>query len=145
MLGRKEILALLPHGAAFLFLDAAEVDTDEVFGRYRITGEECFAGAHFPGRYVFPASIMSEALGQLGVVYLSHNMKSRGLRSDSIFFISSEDVSCRRQCRPGETLEMHLKLLRVREPLIVFSGSIHVDGDSVLKVSSLTLSFSTQA
>jgi len=145
MLCRKEILALLPHGEAFLFLDGAEVETDEAFGRYRITGAECFAGAHFPGRYVFPASIMSEALGQLGIVYLTHTMQSEGLCSDSIFFISSGDVSCRRQCRPGETLEMYLKVVRVREPLIVFSGSIRVDGDPALKVSSLTLSFSTQA
>lgn len=144
MLDRRSIDALLPHGPEFTFLDEASVREESVDGSYLITGEECFAGAHFPGRNVFPASIMVEAIGQLGIVFMFETMRSEGLNSESIFFIGSEDVACRRKCLPGERLEMSLRLVRKREPLIVFSGKIKVKEELVLKISSLTLSFSTQ-
>jgi 3-hydroxyacyl-[acyl-carrier-protein] dehydratase len=144
MLTREAINGYLPHGERFTFIDAAAVEGRLIKGNYAITGEECFAGAHFPGRFVFPASIMVEAIGQLGIVYMFETMGEEGLDPESIFFISSEDVSCRRQCFPGEKLEMSLRLIRKREPLIVFSGAIEVAGQPVLKVSSLTLSFSTR-
>lgn len=144
MIGREQILRVLPQGEGFVFVDEAAVEAEAISGAYTITGEEIFAGMHFPGRFVFPASIMMEAIGQLGIVYLAETMGGEGLDPESIFFIGSEDVACRRQCRVGERLEMRLRLKRVREPLIVFSGTIHVGGDLVLKLSSLSLSFSTQ-
>lgn len=144
MLDQKAIEAALPQGPDFIFLDSADVGEATVDGRYQITGKECFSGSHFPDRFVFPASIMMEALGQLGITYLHNRFSGKGLDPASIFFISSEDVSCRRQCRPGDVLEMHLEVLREREPLIVFSGGIHVAAQHALKVSALTLSFSTK-
>ncbi len=144
MIVRAEILKALPQAAGFVFLDEAAVGEGEITGRYTITGSEVFSGMHFPGRYVFPASIMMEAIGQLGIVYLVSTMGDAPPDPASIFFIGSEDVACRRQCGVGECLEMRLRLRRLREPLIVFSGTIHVGEALVLKVSSLSLSFSTQ-
>lgn len=144
MIDRAQILRALPQAEGFVFLDEAELTEGGITGRYTVTGSEIFAGMHFPGRFVFPASIMMEAIGQLGIVYLVSTNEASPPDPASIFFIGSEDVACRRQCGVGECLEMRLQLRRVREPLIVFSGTIHVGQAPVLKVSSLSLSFSTQ-
>lgn len=145
MLHRTEILDLIPQGDPFVFVDSAEVAEDSVQGTYRITGEEAFLAGHFPGRPIFPASILVEALGQLGIVYMMQQYRAAGIDAESIYFIKSEDVSCRRKCQPGDVLEMRMRLVRSREPLMQFSGSIHVAGELALKVSSMSLSFSTQS
>ena len=144
MLNRTEVLERLPQGEPFVFVDTATVSDGEVRGSYTITGQECFAGGHFPGRPTFPASIMVEALGQLAIAYMMQPDRSPSIDPESIFFIKSEDVACRRKCLPGDRLEMRMKVLRSREPLMQFSGEIRVGGEMTLKVSSMTLSFSTQ-
>jgi len=100
---------------------------------------------HFPNRPVFPASIMVEAIGQLGIVFIMEALRDEGVDPESIYLIKGEDVICRRKCFPGDRLDMKMRLLRKREPLAIFSGEIRVGGEPTLKVSSMSLSFSTQA
>lgn len=145
MLNRAEILELIPQGDPFVFVDSAGIAEDSVLGTYKITGEEDVLKGHFPDRPVFPASILVEALGQLGIVYMMQQYRAAGIDPESIYLIKSEDVSCRRKCLPGDVLEMKMRVIRSREPLMQFSGAIHVGGELALKVSSMTLSFSTQA
>ena len=144
MLNRTKVLQRLPQSEPFVFVDTAIVNDGQVNGNYTITGQECFAAGHFPERPIFPASIMVEALGQLAIVYMMEPDDSSVIDPESIFFIKSEDVACRRKCLPGDRLEMTMKVLRSREPLMQFTGEIRVGGELTLKVSSMTLSFSTQ-
>ena len=138
---RTEILQCLPQGDPFVFLDSAQLSERAIFGDYLITGEECFMGGHFPGRPVFPASILIEAMGQLAIMYMLRSGRGGEVDPSSIYFIKSEDVQCRRKCLPGERLEMCVRERLVREPLMTFTGEIRVNGDVAVKVSSLTLSF----
>ena len=144
MLNRTDVLKRLPQGEPFVFVDAATVVDREATGSYTFTGQECFAAGHFPDRPILPASIMVEALGQLGILYMMEHFAPSVIDPESIFFIKSEDVACRRKCLPGDKLDMKIKILQSREPLIRLSGAIKVDGVLTLKVSSMTLSFSTQ-
>jgi 3-hydroxyacyl-[acyl-carrier-protein] dehydratase len=141
---RSEILKYLPQADPFVFVDSAKLLDDSITGEYTITGDECFMSGHFPGRPIFPASIMVEALGQLGIVYMMASLKDAGIDPESIFFIKSEDVICRRKCFPGDRLELSMRVIRTREPLALFSGTIVVGCEMALKVTSMSLSFSTQ-
>lgn len=145
MLNRAQILERLPQGEPFVFVDRAELCSGGISGEYAITGQECFSAGHFPNRPVFPASIMVEALGQLGIVYMMEHYRDEGIDPESIFFIKSEDVICRRKCGPGDVLRLEMKVIRAREPLLLFAGKISVSDELTMKVSSMSLSFSTQA
>ncbi len=141
MLNRVEIIERLPHGDPFVFLDEAQLKGAQMLGRYLITGKESFLYGHFPDRPVFPASIMVEALGQLGVLFLIESHATQPIENDSIYFIKSEDTVCKRMCVPGDVLEMTVTRRICREPLISLTGEIRVLDELAVKVSSFTLSF----
>src|SRR5690606_38646329 len=127
-----EILLGLPQKPPFLFLDEATLQQDHATGKYRIRGDEVFLAGHFPDNPVFPASLLLEALGQLGVLYLLEKSFEEGalrVHPRSIYFASSQSVRCQRMCVPGDVLELTVKLKRMKHPLATFQGSIKVAGE----------------
>ena len=139
-----EIGDALPHAEPFLFLDEAEVEGTVAKGTYRIRGDEPFLAGHFPGNPVFPASLMIEALGQLGVFLLlktEAETLTGPVDPGSIYFISTEAVRCSRRCVPGDTLALEMRLKSVRHPLAGFEGSITVNGEKTAFAEGISLTF----
>ena len=90
----EEIASVMPQQDPFLFLESATLNGEVATGTYKISGAEGFLEGHFKNNPVFPASIMIEALGQLGVFYLLKGDSSHfngPIRPDSIFFTSCDD------------------------------------------------------
>jgi len=140
----EEVASIMPQREPFLFLDSVTLDGSGVTSSYRITGNEYFLEGHFKDNPVFPASIMIEALGQLGVFYLlkgKHLSLGSAVRPDSIFFASCDEVKCRRICKPGEVLDMRVGLKRIRHPLAVFEGEITVAGEKTATAEEIKLTF----
>ena len=140
----ETITELMPVQAPFLFLNEASLSADSAKAKYRISGQEFFLQGHFKGNPVMPASIMSEALGQLAMLFLINGMPvEEGKRVDpaSIYFASSEGVRAHRVCKPGDTLSLSIKLKRSKLPLATFEGSIRVGQEKALIVEELTLTF----
>ncbi|AHF91365.1 3-hydroxyacyl-ACP dehydratase [Opitutaceae bacterium TAV5] len=153
VLTASQIRALMPIQPPFLFLDEAVLPATGISvpssppatARYRITGDEFFLRGHFRDNPVFPASIMVEALGQLGVLWLLASPPApaagRSIDPATIWFASSEGVRCHRICRPDDELALTLRLLRVRHPLATFTGTIRVGTEKTATVEELTLTF----
>lgn len=138
------ILAVMPIQPPFLFLGEASVSATQATATYRISGEEFFLAGHFKGRPVMPASLMLEALGQLGVFHLLTGLVAEpGKRVDpaSIFFASTDGVRCSRVCRPGDVLSLSLKPKRIKVPLVTFEGHIHVEKEKAVVAEEITLTF----
>ena len=124
-LNRQEIENLMPHGEPFLFIDSAEIGIGVAKMRYKIRDDEYFFKGHFKGNPVFPGTLMFEAIGQLGVLYLLSSDDpaiEKPVDKEKIFFMSSDNARCTRICRPGETLDIDLKVSRIRRPLFFFEG-----------------------
>ncbi|MGJ3242013.1 MAG: phosphopantetheine-binding protein [Opitutales bacterium] len=139
-----EIDAVMPQQSPFLFLQEAVIDGDEARGTYKIQGHEFFLKGHFKDKPVFPASIMIEALGQLGVFFLLKGESptlSRDVNPDSIYFTSCDGVRCHRICTPGETLQMIIRPKRIRRPLATFEGTILVGNEKTAYAEEITLIF----
>ncbi|MGB0371200.1 MAG: phosphopantetheine-binding protein [Opitutales bacterium] len=140
----NDILEIMPHQTPFLFIDSAKIVDGEFTATYKIRGTEDFLQGHFKNNPVFPASIMIEALGQVGVLFLlksESEMLHREVRPDSIYFTSCDGVRCHRVCKPGDELTMTITPKRVRRPLATFEGSITVGSEKTAYAESITLLF----
>jgi 3-hydroxyacyl-[acyl-carrier-protein] dehydratase len=135
----------MPIGEPFLFLDEATVGAGGARGRYTITGGEFFLRGHFKAKPVMPASVMLEALGQLGVFWLLKGLVTEGeggrVDPGAIFFASCDGVRCHRVCLPGDVLELSVRARRVKAPLAVLEGVIRVGGEKAVVAEEITLTF----
>ena len=91
-----------------------------------------------------PASIMLEALGQLGVLFLLEGVSTepgKVVSSSTIFFTGCEGVRAHRICRPGDILSISIKPKRTKMPLATFEGAIRVGQEKAAIVEEFTLTF----
>jgi len=143
-LDAEKIAELMPQQSPYMFIDQALIRPNEVFGKYTIKGNEFFLKGHFKNNPVMPASIMMEALGQLGVLYLLAAPDSEmPVKADAskIFFASADGVRCSKICRPGETLEMNLRIEKLRAPICLCSGRISTQDQRAVIVEKISLTF----
>ena len=141
---KEEILAVMPQQPPFLFIDEAEINGTQITAKYKIKPDEVFFEGHFKGNPVFPGTLMLEALGQLGVLYLltSENPDLGGkVDATKIYFISSDGGRCQRICRPNDLLEFSVKVDKLRLPVARFSGKMSVGGEKAASAESMTLTF----
>jgi 3-hydroxyacyl-[acyl-carrier-protein] dehydratase len=114
-----ELLAMMPHGLQFLFMDAIlEVDQHHVFGRYRFREDEFFYPGHFPERAVTPGVILLEAMCQCGMVaqglYLLAQETSIETARQYRFLFTGSEVEWFEQVPPGTVVFMRSQLLAWR-------------------------------
>lgn len=107
-----ELVALLPHGPEFRFIDAVERFEPgvSITARYRVTGEEPFLAGHFPGNPVFPGVIQLEALAQAGAIAVLTDSRYAGKLP---LFGGVEKVRWRRMVVPGDEMVLAVELERL--------------------------------
>lgn len=140
----EQVAAVMPQQQPFLFLEQANLADREAMGRYTISGRESFLEGHFKGNPVFPASIMLEALGQLAVFSLLKKPPEEiesTIDTSEVYFTGADGVRCHRICKPGDILDLTVKVKRARSPLVVFSGQISVNGEKAVVAEEITLAF----
>lgn len=139
-----QIASVMPIQPPFLFLNEASVNTRCANAKYAISGQEFFFGGHFKDNPVLPASIMLEALGQLALLFLLKSEIGDGGASidpKTILFTSCEGVRCHRICRPGDVLSLSVKPKRIKVPLAIFEGRIHVGQEKAAVAEEFALAF----
>lgn len=133
-----EILRRLPHRYPFLLIDRAK---DFVEGE-SITGIKCVAAAephfqgHFPENPVMPGVLIIEALAQTGAVLMSKTLDA-DISNTVIFFLGVDKARFRKQVRPGDVLEMPVRIIKNRRGIFVFEGEARVNG---VRVADATFS-----
>jgi 3-hydroxyacyl-[acyl-carrier-protein] dehydratase len=141
ILDTDEIRAKLPMSPPFLFLDSAHLWQAEASGEFALDSEAVYFRAHCPEHPVFPASLIIEALGQLAILHLLHRCGDAGeaaLNPSGLRFTSCEGVRCRRECLPGETLQLKVVQTVSRHPVYIYRGSVKVGGEGAASVESIT-------
>lgn len=133
-----EILRRLPHRYPFLLIDRAE---DFIFGE-SITGIKCVSASepqfqgHFPDNPVMPGVLIIEALAQTGAVLMSKTLDA-DISNTVIYFLGVDKARFRKQVRPGDMLEMPVKIVKNRRGIFQFEGEARVNG---VRVADATFS-----
>jgi 3-hydroxyacyl-[acyl-carrier-protein] dehydratase len=141
---REQIALVLPQQPPFLFLDEAALNGDTLKASYTIKGNESFLEGHFKDEPIFPASIVFEAMGQAACLWVLEKVPAqlgKPIKSNHVFFASLDGAHFYRKTRPGDKLEFEQKLVKLREPLAIFEGTVTTQGERVARIERLVLAF----
>ncbi|MBQ9630235.1 MAG: 3-hydroxyacyl-ACP dehydratase FabZ [Treponema sp.] len=122
----NDIKSLLPHREPFLFVDKIiSCDESSSVSERTFTENDFFFAGHFPEYPVVPGVILVETMAQAGGAALSFQKK---FDEGSLFFLASVDkVKFRNQVKPGDTVRMEVKNLRVSKNMVKQSGKAFVN------------------
>jgi len=118
-----EIMERIPHRYPFLLVDRAEAyrQNESIIGIKCVTINEPFFQGHFPDYAVMPGVLIVEAMAQTGAVLMSKSLNVDRV-GKTILFTSVDNCRFRQPVRPGDVLNMHVKVLRARGGLFKFQG-----------------------
>jgi UDP-3-O-[3-hydroxymyristoyl] N-acetylglucosamine deacetylase/3-hydroxyacyl-[acyl-carrier-protein] dehydratase len=126
----NDIMRILPHRYPFLMVDrvvAFEGDT-KCTGIKSVTINEPFFQGHFPGHPVMPGVLQLEAMAQVASVVLMRVANSPGRIG---YFMSADDVKFRKPVVPGDTLFIHVEMLKFRGRIAKALGRCVVNDEVV--------------
>lgn len=123
----EDIKKILPHRRPFLLVDrivAFEPDV-RIVGIKNVTSDERYFIAGPGGVPVMPASILTEAMAQVGAVLVLAKPENR---SRLVYFMGIDRVRYRRPVRAGDTVELEGIVIRLRAKMGQFRGVARVNG-----------------
>lgn len=128
-LNREEIERIIPHRAPMLLVDRiTEMTEDGAIGELDVRADAMFLQGHFPGNPVMPAVFQLEAMAQVGAVAILSRPEFAG---KTAYYASIDKAKFRQIVRPGDTLRMEVKLVKLRGSFAVAEGVAFV-GDKLM-------------
>ena len=127
----KEIKKKLPHRPPFLLVDKITyMDEWDVCGIKNVTMNEAFFVGHYPEEPIMPGVLQIEAMAQVGGILLLSKVPDPD--KYTLYFLKIENVRFKHKVVPGDTLNIHMKLLGpVKRGIALTSGRVFV-GDTLV-------------
>lgn len=121
-----KIQSLIPHRKPMLLVDEVIEQTENhIVCRKTFSSDEFFLQGHFPGFPIVPGVILCECCLQSGAILLSQLTPNDG----SVPVATRIDgAKFKRMVRPGETIEIDVKLNEVVSTAYFMTGKVTVDG-----------------
>ena len=123
----QDIMEMIPHRYPFLLVDRI---TECVPGKYakgykNLTMNEEFFQGHFPANPIMPGVLQLEALAQCSAPVLMCLPEYKGKLT---LYAGADNVRWKNIVRPGDRLDMHIELTKVKGPICKCHGIGYVDG-----------------
>ena len=129
------ILKKLPHRYPILLVD--RVLELEVGKRIRalknVSINEPYFMGHFPQRPVMPGVLMLEALAQAAAVLSFETLGEEPDDHTIYYFAGIDKARFKRPVEPGDQLELHVTLDRMKSGVFKFTGRGTVDGETAVE------------
>jgi 3-hydroxyacyl-[acyl-carrier-protein] dehydratase len=127
-LTQDEIKAIIPHRDPFLFIDEMiELESlKKGVGIKYVSPEEPFFKGHFPGKPVMPGVLIIESLAQVGAVILLSHPDYAGKIA---YFTGISNAKFRKSVLPGDMLELHCELTKIRRGFGFGTAKAFVNGE----------------
>ena len=128
----NQVMELLPHRYPFLLIDrVVEMESGHSLSAIKnVTINEPFFQGHFPGGPVMPGVLILEALAQAtGLLAFSDMGEAR--KTKLYLLVGIDKARFRDQVRPGDQLQLDIRLKRSMRGIGIFSCAAMVDGKIV--------------
>ncbi len=136
----RRVLDLLPHRYPFVMIDrVVELAAESLTAIKNVTINEPFFQGHYPGNPVMPGVLQIEAMAQAAGILLIRRSNTEG---KTALFMSCDKVKWRKPVRPGDQLNITVKLTKIRGSIACAEGECSVGGQVV---SSADLMFALVA
>lgn len=124
-----KIMTMIPHRYPLLLVDRMleYVPNESAIGLKNVTFNEQFFQGHFPGAPVMPGVLIVEALAQTAGILV---VESMGLSNQGklVYFMTIDEAKFRKPVVPGDTLKLHVQVLKSRGNVWKFKGEARVEG-----------------
>ena len=123
----EDIKGIIPHRYPFLLVDRiTELEYDRrVVGIKNVSANERYFISGPDGTPVLPATILTEAMAQVGAVLVLGKPENR---SKLIYFMGIDRVRYRHPVVAGASVRLEAVVQRMRPKMGTFRGSASVDG-----------------
>ena len=133
-----KIKRMIPHRYPFLLIDRVvniEVNRYAV-GLKQVTVNEPHFQGHFPQLPIMPGVLIIEAMAQTSAVLVVETMDLID-KDLLVYFMSIDTAKFRHVVTPGDTLELHVTVMRGRGKIWKFRGEARV-GDTLCAEAEFT-------
>ena len=132
----NDVMKILPHRYPFLMVDrivAFEGD-GKCTGIKSVTINEPYFQGHFPGHPVMPGVLQLEAMAQVASVAF---LRMGGNAGRIGYFMSADAVKFRKPVMPGDTLFIHVEVIKSKKNVAKAAGKCIVNGELVSEAELL--------
>jgi len=131
----EQIQAAIPHRAPMLLVDEiVSMEEGAIVCRKSFHAEEYFFQGHYPDQPLVPGVILCECIVQSGAVLLADVMKQQDSAGVPVLTRMS-DVKFKNMVKPGDSIEMHVKLDDVVSTAYYLTGQAKVNGKTAARLS----------
>ncbi|MGH9324716.1 MAG: 3-hydroxyacyl-ACP dehydratase FabZ family protein [Vicinamibacteria bacterium] len=127
MLDRAQIESILPHRPPFLFVDSisAIVPGESIVGVFLVREKELFL-AREGGETYLPATVLAEAMAQVGAILVLYPEENRGR---TIYFRAIEEAEFLRRVLAGKRVRIEARVKKLRARFGSLAVEAYVDSD----------------
>lgn len=128
MLNSDEIKKIIPHRYPMLLVDKVlEVKEGvSIHAVKNVTSNEPFFQGHFPEEQVMPGVLVIESLAQAGAIAL---LKHPDFSGKTPYFAGIDKCRFKRKVKPGDTLNLHVTITKMKGPIGKGQAKAYVDGE----------------
>lgn len=131
----EQIHAAIPHRAPMLLVDEiVSMEEKAIVCKKSFRPEEYFFQGHYPDQPLVPGVILCECVVQSGAVLLADVMKQANSAGVPVLTRMS-DVKFKNMVKPGDSIEMHVKLNDVVSTAYYLTGQAKVNGKTAARLS----------
>jgi 3-hydroxyacyl-[acyl-carrier-protein] dehydratase len=123
----NDIRSILPHRYPFLLVDRVTAFEEDrrIVAVKNVSSNERYFIAGPGGVPILPASILTEAMAQVGAILILTKPENR---SRLIYFMGIDRVRYRRPVTSGDSVELEATVVRLRSKMGSLRGRARVDG-----------------
>lgn len=126
----EEIMAMIPHRYPLLLVDRVIDYTvgESAIGLKNVTLNEPHFQGHFPSFPIMPGVLIVEAMAQTSAVLVVKTLGDEAA-GKLVFFMSIEEAKFRKPVTPGDSMYIHVEVIKSRGPIWKFKGVAKVNDD----------------